>query len=247
MGEWAEWAVDRFGLGRLAQATCCPTTERSCRSSASGRPEHLPRYTPPAQPRATRPACDGTIITARPDRAAGQGGPGQGPGLFSRPTDRATDGPPRGSGAATPSGALRAIDSARDRDLGRAFGPRRLRRQYEPDLVATQSGAKSAGSSLGETCRAKEPETLRTVGQRSAMGSKRTATTVSRPWNPGRLDCFERIGPSRETGTRMRQQVKPPVAPSGSRTCWIAPQTACSPAWAALPGLWVAAAAAGPG
>jgi hypothetical protein len=48
---------------------------------------------------------------------------------------------PSGSGAAAPSGALRAIDpSARPR-LWRTFGPRRLRRQSEPALVATQDGA----------------------------------------------------------------------------------------------------------
>jgi hypothetical protein len=49
--------------------------------------------------------------------------------------------PLRGSGAAAPIGALRAIDpSARPR-LGRTAGPRRLRRQSESDLVATHGGA----------------------------------------------------------------------------------------------------------
>jgi hypothetical protein len=44
---------------------------------------------------------------------------------------------PRGGGAAAPSGALRAIDpSARPRSW-RTFGPRRLRRQSMPALVAT--------------------------------------------------------------------------------------------------------------
>jgi hypothetical protein len=44
--------------------------------------------------------------------------------------------PLRGSGAAAPGGALRAIDpSARPRSWP-AFGPRRLRRQSQPDLAA---------------------------------------------------------------------------------------------------------------
>jgi hypothetical protein len=50
---------------------------------------------------------------------------------------------PQGNGAAAPSSALRAIDpSARPRSW-RTFGPRHLRRQSEPDLVATQCGAAS--------------------------------------------------------------------------------------------------------
>jgi hypothetical protein len=45
-----------------------------------------------------------------------------------------------GSGAARPSGALRAIDaSARPRSW-RTCGPSRLRRQSQPALVATQGG-----------------------------------------------------------------------------------------------------------
>jgi hypothetical protein len=52
--------------------------------------------------------------------------------------------PPRGSGAAAPSGALRAIDpSARPRSW-RTYGPSRLRRQSQPALAVTgpeQDGA----------------------------------------------------------------------------------------------------------
>ena len=58
----------------------------------------------------------------------------------SRPQKPRPTSPPRGSGAAAPSGALRAIDpSARPRSW-RTCGPRRLRRQSEPDLVATHRG-----------------------------------------------------------------------------------------------------------
>jgi hypothetical protein len=50
-------------------------------------------------------------------------------------------GPPQGSGAARPSGALRAIDSSAWPRSWRTCGPRRLRRQSQPALVATYSGA----------------------------------------------------------------------------------------------------------
>ena len=55
------------------------------------------------------------------------------------------DGPPRGSGAAAPHGALRAIDSSACPRSWRTCGPRRLRRQSEPDLVATQGGCHDQG------------------------------------------------------------------------------------------------------
>jgi hypothetical protein len=49
-------------------------------------------------------------------------------------------GGPRGSGAAAPGGALRAIDPSAWPRSWRTFGPRRLRRQSRPALVATQGG-----------------------------------------------------------------------------------------------------------
>jgi len=54
-------------------------------------------------------------------------------------------GPLRGSGAAAPSGALRAIDASARPRLGPAFGWRRLRRQSQPDLVATERDAIGTG------------------------------------------------------------------------------------------------------
>jgi hypothetical protein len=45
-----------------------------------------------------------------------------------------------GSGAATPQGALRAIDSPARPRSWRTCGPRRLRRQSQPGLLATQGG-----------------------------------------------------------------------------------------------------------
>jgi DNA-binding transcriptional ArsR family regulator len=60
--------------------------------------------------------------------------------------------PPWGSGAAAPSGALRAIDPSAQPRFGPAFGRRRLRRQSEPALVATQGGA------TGVARRGQQPE-----------------------------------------------------------------------------------------
>jgi hypothetical protein len=56
----------------------------------------------------------------------------------SRPQKPRPTGPPRGSGASARQGALRAIDSFRRSRSWRTFGPRRLRRQSQPALVATQ-------------------------------------------------------------------------------------------------------------
>jgi hypothetical protein len=56
--------------------------------------------------------------------------------------------PPRGSGAAAPAGALRAIDSTARPRSWRPCGPRRLRRQSKLDLVATQ-GAPNTHRVLG--------------------------------------------------------------------------------------------------
>jgi uncharacterized membrane protein YkvA (DUF1232 family) len=49
--------------------------------------------------------------------------------LNTNPIERPLTGPPRGSGAAAPSGALRAIDSTARPRSWRTCGPRRLRRQ----------------------------------------------------------------------------------------------------------------------
>src|SRR6266540_3199530 len=58
----------------------------------------------------------------------------------SRPQKARATGPPWGRGAAAPQGALRAIDSSARPRFWRTFGPRRLRRQYEPALAAAQGG-----------------------------------------------------------------------------------------------------------
>jgi hypothetical protein len=50
----------------------------------------------------------------------------------SRPQTPRPTSPPRGSGAAAPQGALRAIDSTARPRSWRTFGPRRLRRQSQP-------------------------------------------------------------------------------------------------------------------
>jgi hypothetical protein len=70
------------------------------------------------------------------------------PGLAAGPGHRHTHGPLRGSGAARPSCALRAIDSSACPRSWRTCGPRRLQRQSQPTLVATQSG-RSAPPSAG--------------------------------------------------------------------------------------------------
>jgi len=55
----------------------------------------------------------------------------------SQPQKPRLTGPTRGSGADAPSGALRAIDSSARPRSWRTYGPRRLRRQSQPALVAT--------------------------------------------------------------------------------------------------------------
>ena len=63
---------------------------------------------------------------------------------FGGPVGRKNRGrlaPLRGSGAAAPSGALRAIDSSARPRSWRTFGPCRLRRQLDADRIATQGGA----------------------------------------------------------------------------------------------------------
>jgi hypothetical protein len=67
---------------------------------------------------------------------------------------RATHSPPRGSGAATPQGALRAIDSTVRPRSWRTFGPRRLRRQSDADRIATERGRSEAGAvgASGRSC-----------------------------------------------------------------------------------------------
>jgi hypothetical protein len=59
----------------------------------------------------------------------------------SRPHNPRPTGPPQGSGAAAPSGALRAIDSTARPRSWRTCGPRRLRRQSQPALAATHGGS----------------------------------------------------------------------------------------------------------
>jgi hypothetical protein len=56
------------------------------------------------------------------------------------------------SGAARPSGALRAIDSTAWPRSRRTCGPRRLRRRSPPDLVATQGGAVGVASKTNHGC-----------------------------------------------------------------------------------------------
>jgi hypothetical protein len=80
------------------------------------------------QPRTPSPA-GGRIIAGHASRGA------------SRPQEPRPTGPPRGSGAARPQGALRAIDPSAWPHSWRACGPRRLRRQFELLPVATQRGA----------------------------------------------------------------------------------------------------------
>jgi hypothetical protein len=93
-----------------------------------------------------------------PPYVGADGRPTQGPGVPScQPDDpfplvmplvgpvgrnnRARLAPLGGSGAARPSGALRAIDSTACPRSWQAFGLRRLRRQSQPALVATQCDA----------------------------------------------------------------------------------------------------------
>jgi hypothetical protein len=67
---------------------------------------------------------------------------------FGGPVGRKNRGrlaPLRGSGAARPQGALRAIDPSACPRSWRTYGPRRLRRQSQPDLAATQGGRWDAG------------------------------------------------------------------------------------------------------
>jgi hypothetical protein len=61
----------------------------------------------------------------------------------SQPQKPRLTGPPRGSCAAAPSGALRAIDSTARPRSWRTYGPRRLRRQSDADHIVTQRGDRS--------------------------------------------------------------------------------------------------------
>jgi hypothetical protein len=92
---------------------------------------------PPGNPRGIPPAPDGGPRPSSLGRIAAGRCP------FGGPVGRKTRGrlaPRRGSGAAAPSGALRAIDpSARPRSW-RTFGPRRLRRHSDTARIATQGG-----------------------------------------------------------------------------------------------------------
>ena len=62
----------------------------------------------------------------------------------SQPQKPRLTGPPQGSGAARPQGALRAIDSTACPHSWRTCGPRRLRRQSDADGIATERGCSVA-------------------------------------------------------------------------------------------------------
>jgi hypothetical protein len=88
------------------------------------------------------PRCHGgqasthTLVPALvPRRATGV------PRSSGRRKDHRWSCPPRGSGAAAPGGALRAIDSSARPCSWWTFGPHHLRRQSEPALVTTHGGA----------------------------------------------------------------------------------------------------------
>jgi hypothetical protein len=66
-------------------------------------------------------------------------------GRQSSRKDRRPLAPLRGSGAAAPGGALRAIDSSARPRPWRTYGPRRLRRQSDPEALATQGSAPPPG------------------------------------------------------------------------------------------------------
>jgi hypothetical protein len=100
--------------------------------------------------------------------------------------------PPRGSGVAAPGGALRAIDaSARPRSW-RTCGPRRLRRQSQPGLVATQGaragpGRASVPGALGCTAG------VRAAGLSPSRGRRNVAGAC--PARPGRCVATEPQAP----------------------------------------------------
>jgi hypothetical protein len=76
-------------------------------------------------------------LPAYPSRSGGRIAASHAPRGASRPQTPRPTSPPRGSGAARPQGALRAIDASACPHSWRTFGPRRLRRQLEDGLVAT--------------------------------------------------------------------------------------------------------------
>jgi hypothetical protein len=95
-----------------------------------------------------RPCTDPYARDSRtPSSAGGRITAGYAPRGASRPQTPRLTGPPRGSGAAAPEGALRAIDSTARPHSWRTFGPRRLRRQSDADHIVTQREDRSTDAS----------------------------------------------------------------------------------------------------
>jgi len=87
------------------------------------------------------PYASPTPATRVPPSPAGAGSPQlRPPRGASRPRFLRPTSPTQRSGAARPSGCLRAIDSMAWPRSWRTAGPRRLRRQSKPALAATQGG-----------------------------------------------------------------------------------------------------------
>jgi hypothetical protein len=124
-GRWRDAPSAR--AASLASSAACPPTGRC------GIPGPAPGAATPTLDSTRNPTLDPTHATGVPPRRLDGGSPQVAPLRgASRPQKPRPTGPPRGSGAAAPSGALRAIDSTARPRSWRAFGPRRLRRQSHP-------------------------------------------------------------------------------------------------------------------
>jgi hypothetical protein len=108
--------------------------------------------------------------------------PGHAPRGASRPQKPRPTSPPRGSGAARPSGALRAIDSSACPRSWRTCGPRRLRRQSKPALVATEGGRGGAAVlSRDWVGSSGEPVDVVRSGDAAVAGARRRAVGSAAP------------------------------------------------------------------